>query len=155
MPKVVSYSDGSCEPIGPGAYLNVALEYTLTEHLLMDMAANGISFDAAAGDTGSSCDQANPNISGTVIEADEGPSGEPFLTSAAARLSRRLRLLRSNDDEAQREVSHAGIIGRQKLACWNNEIALSICSPRQLGTARAPVAQMRRPSAGDRSATFR
>ena len=52
MPKVVSYSGGFCEPVGTSAYSKVALEYVLTEHILMDMAATGISFVAAEGTRG-------------------------------------------------------------------------------------------------------
>jgi hypothetical protein len=52
MPKVVSYSGGGCEPLATSAYSNEPLEYALTEHTLMDMAANGISFVAAAGTRG-------------------------------------------------------------------------------------------------------
>ncbi len=85
MPKVVSYSGGSCEPTGPAAYSNVALEYALTEHILMDMAANGISFVVAAGDTGSSCNQANAAISGARLSVSF-PASSPYATSAGGEL---------------------------------------------------------------------
>jgi kumamolisin len=85
MPKVVSYSGGSCEPAGPAAYSNVALEYALTEHVLMDMAATGISFVAAAGDTGSSCNQANAAIAGARLSVSS-PASSPYATSAGGEL---------------------------------------------------------------------
>ncbi len=85
MPKVVSYSGGGCEPLGTSAYSNVALEYALTEHILMDMAANGISFVAAAGDTGSSCNQAEPAIAGARLSVSF-PASSPYATSAGGEL---------------------------------------------------------------------
>ena len=78
MPKVVSYSGGFCEPVGT-AYSKVALEYVLTEHILMDMAATGISFVAAAGDTGSSCNQANAAIAGARLLVSF-PASSPYAT---------------------------------------------------------------------------
>ena len=85
MPKVVSYSGGGCEPVGPSASSKVALEYTLTEHILMDMAATGISFVAAAGDTGSSCNQANAAIAGARLSVSF-PASSPYATSAGGEL---------------------------------------------------------------------
>ena len=85
MPKVVSYSGGFCEPVGTSAYSNVALQYALTEHILMDMAANGISFVAAAGDTGSSCNQANAAIAGARLSVSF-PASSPYATSAGGEL---------------------------------------------------------------------
>jgi subtilase family serine protease len=85
MPKVVSYSGGGCEPLATSAYSNVALEYALTEHILMDMAANGISFVAAAGDTGSSCNQANAAIAGARLSVSF-PASSPYATSAGGEL---------------------------------------------------------------------
>lgn len=85
MPKVVSYSGGSCEPLGASAYSNVALEYALTEHILMDMAANGISFVAASGDTGSSCNQANAAIAGARLSVSF-PASSPYATGAGGEL---------------------------------------------------------------------
>ena len=85
MPKVVSYSGGGCEPLGTSAYSNQALQYALTEHILMDMAANGISFVAAAGDTGSSCNQANAAIAGARLSVSF-PASSPYATSAGGEL---------------------------------------------------------------------
>jgi subtilase family serine protease len=85
MPKVVSYSGGGCEPLGSSAYSNVALQYALTDHILMDMAANGISFVAAAGDTGSSCNQANAAIAGARLSVSF-PASSPYATSAGGEL---------------------------------------------------------------------
>ena len=85
MPKVVSYSGGDCEPTGPAAYSKVALEYALTEHILMDMAANGISFVVSAGDTGSSCNQAYAAIPGARLSVQFAASS-PYATSAGGEL---------------------------------------------------------------------
>ncbi len=85
MPKVVSYSGGGCEPLGTSAYSKVALEYVLTEHILMDMAANGISFVVAAGDTGSSCNQANAAIAGARLSVSF-PASSPYAISAGGEL---------------------------------------------------------------------
>jgi subtilase family serine protease len=85
MPKVVSYSGGDCEPTGSAAYSKVALEYALTEHILMDMAANGISFVVSAGDTGSSCNQAYAAIAGARLSVQFSASS-PYATSAGGEL---------------------------------------------------------------------
>lgn len=85
MPKVVSYSGGACEPLGASAFSRVTLEYSLTEHILMDMAANGITFVAAAGDTGSSCNQANAAIAGARLSVSF-PASSPYATSVGGEL---------------------------------------------------------------------
>ncbi len=64
---------------------NVALQYALTEHILMDMAANGISFVAAAGDTGSSCNQANAATAVARLSVSF-PASSPYATSAGGEL---------------------------------------------------------------------
>jgi len=98
MPKVVSYSGGSCEPLGNTAYSDVALQYALTEHILMDMAATGISFVASAGDTGSSCNQANAAVAGARLSV-QFPASSPYTTSAGGEL---LGLNAANGIQGQR-----------------------------------------------------
>ena len=94
-PKMVSFSGGFCELGGYAPYSQDAGLYALAEHLLMVMAADGVSFVSAAGDTGSSCNLVEPN----PTQADQArlsvafPASSPYVTAAGGALFG----LRSND----------------------------------------------------------
>ncbi len=87
-PKVVSFSVDVCELGGYTPYAQDPGFYDLAEHLLMVMAADGISFVSAAGDTGSSCNLADPN----QTQARQArlsvafPSSSPYVTAAGGAL---------------------------------------------------------------------
>jgi kumamolisin len=88
MPKVVSISFAVCEVGGYGglSYAKYPLAYALDEHLLMDAAANGISVVSSSGDTGSSCNAADPANRSHARLSVEYPSSSPYITSVGGTL---------------------------------------------------------------------
>ena len=87
-PKVVSFSNGICELGGYTPYAQDPGFYALAEHLLMVMAAHGVSFVSAAGDTGSSCNLVDPNPT-QVTQARLSvafPASSPYVTAAGGAL---------------------------------------------------------------------
>ncbi len=94
-PKVVSFSVDVCELGGYTPYAQDPGFYALAEHLLMVMAADGISFVSAAGDTGSSCNLVDPNPTQAAQArlSVAFPASSPYVTAAGGALFG----LRSND----------------------------------------------------------
>jgi subtilase family serine protease len=87
MPKVVSISFGVCEVGGYGvSYAKYPIAYALDEHLLMDAAANGISVVNSSGDTGSSCNAADPADRSLARLSVQYPTSSPYVTGVGGTL---------------------------------------------------------------------